>query len=296
MSRSGVMLLAHGTPGCLAEIPEYLTLVRGGRAPSPELVAAITHNYAAIGGRSPLTDLTRAQATALAVELGGGIPVFVGMRNWKPFIAEAAREAQQAGVTTLVAVPLAPQYSTLSVAKYQEALARAVAPEIRVRYVRSWHDQPGLLAAFAEKVAAARAAAPDAAVVFTAHSLPRRVVAAGDPYADEVRATAAGIAARLGLTEFRVAFQSAGRTSEPWLAPTLQEALAELAAAGCRHVLVAPVSFVCDHTEILYDLDIEARAQAAELGLELRRSASLNDSPLFIRALADIVRAQLDHA
>jgi ferrochelatase len=287
----GVLLLAHGTPESLDDMPEYLTRVRGGRPPSPELVEEMRRNYAAIGGRSPLTALTRAQAEALARALGGDTPVFLGMRNWRPFIADALREARTKGVDTLVAVPLAPQYSALSVAKYKEATEAARPDGLTVRFVEAWHDHPGLLDAFAEKVKEALLRQPADAVVFTAHSLPRRVVEAGDPYPAQVAATAAGVARRAGLDGYRLAWQSAGRTNEPWLAPTLEEELATLAGEGARRVLAAPVSFVCDHTEVLFDIDVQARAAAAKLGLRLARTESLNDSARFIAALRDLVHA-----
>jgi ferrochelatase len=269
---------------------DYLTLVRGGRPPSSELVAEMRHNYAAIGGRSPLTELTLAQGAALARELGGAPRVYVGMRNWKPFIADVLREAARDGVGKLLAIPLAPQFSGLSTGKYRSAVEGALPPGLSVRFVDSWHDHPLLLEAFAEKVRAALARDSRDAVVFTAHSLPERVIREGDPYAEHVRATAAGIAARVGIEDLRIAYQSAGRTPEPWLGPSLEQTLEELAAARKRSVLVVPVSFVCDHTEILYDVDVAAGAVARRLGLDLARSESLNTSPLLVRALADLVR------
>jgi len=288
----GVLLLAHGTPDSLDDMPEYLRLVRGGREPSAELVAEMRRHYAAIGGRSPLTDLTRAQASALASELADGTPVFVGMRNWRPFVADALGEAARAGVTDLLVVPMAPQYSSLSVGKYVEAVERARPEGMAARFVRSWHDHPGLLEAFAERLRAARTRGAWDEVVFTAHSLPARVVAEGDPYPDEVAATARGVAGRAGLARYRRAYQSAGRTAEPWLGPSLEEVLSELAGAGARQVLAAPIGFVCDHTEVLFDIDVQARAAARGLGLSLGRTESLNTSPSFIRALAEVVRAR----
>jgi ferrochelatase len=287
---NAVILLAHGTPDSLDDMPAYLTRVRGGRPPSPELVEEMRHNYAAIGGRSPLADITRAQAAALSSALGG-TPVYVGMRNWRPLIADALAEAAAAGVRELVAVPMAPQYSTLSVAKYGEAVERARPPELRVRFITSWHAHPGLLEAFAEKVREARAAGEWDHVLFTAHSLPVRVVSEGDRYPRQVEATAHGVAERAGVSAYSVAYQSAGRTPEPWLGPALEEALATAAREGVRRVLVVPIGFVCDHTEILFDVDVQAAAAARRLGLDLARTASLNTSPTFIRALADLVRA-----
>lgn len=284
----GVLLAAHGTPESLDEMAEYLRLVRGGRPPSPELVDEMRHNYASIGGRSPLTDITRAQAEALRAELGA--PVLVGMRNWKPFLADALEQARAAGMTELVVVPMAPQYSSLSVAKYRQAVEAARPPGMDLRFVDSWHAEPLLLEAFAERVRAALSAGPADAVVFTAHSLPRRAIEEGDPYAEQVRLTAAGVAARAGLGEYQQAWQSAGRTPEPWLGPSLEERLDDLAVQGKTSVLVAPIGFVCDHTEVLYDIDVQARDFARAKGISLCRTESLNTSPAFIRALATVVR------
>lgn len=285
----GVLLAAHGTPESLDEMEEYLRLVRGGRPPSAELVEEMRHNYASIGGRSPLTDITNAQAAALRAELGD-VPVFVGMRNWRPFIADAVERAQRAGVDDLVVVPMAPQYSSLSVAKYRHAVEAALPSGMNMRFVDSWHTDPGLLDAFAERVREALARGPADTVVFTAHSLPVRVIEEGDPYADQVKATAAGVAARAGLAEYEQAWQSAGRTPEPWLGPSLDERLDALAGQGRAQVLVAPIGFVCDHTEILYDIDVQAQQVAQTRGLTLRRTESLNTLPAFIRALAEVVR------
>lgn len=286
----GVLLLAHGTPDSIDEMPEYLTRVRG-RPPSPELLAEMRRNYAAIGGRSPLTDVTRAQAEALRRTLGDGTPVYVGMRNWRPFVADALAEAARDGARELVAVPLAPQFSALSVGKYREAVEAGTPAGIAVRFVGAWHDHPGLIEAFAERVRAALARGPRDAVVFTAHSLPERAMREGDPYVEQVGATAAGVAAAAGLAAWRLAWQSAGRTPEPWLQPTLEEALEALAAERKKRVLVVPVGFVSDHTEILYDIDVQAAAFARERGIDLARTESLNTSPTFIRSLADVVRA-----
>jgi ferrochelatase len=288
---TAVLLLAHGTPESLDDMPEYLTRVRGGRPPSPELLQEMRANYAAIGGRSPLTDLTRAQADALRVALGPGARVYVGMRNWSPSIADALAVAAADGVTDLVALPMAPQYSALSVGKYAEAVRQAQPAGLRVRFVDAWSDHPGLVAAFAEKLEEALARDPDAAVIFTAHSLPERVIREGDPYAEQVARTAAAVAARARVATYRLAFQSAGRTPEPWLGPSLEAALEAAGREGATRVVVAPIGFVCDHTEILFDIDVAAQAAARRRGLALSRTASLNTSATFIRALADIVRA-----
>ena len=285
----GVLLLAHGTPESLDQMPAYLTRVRGGRPPSEELVREMTHNYAAIGGRSPLTDITEAQGQALAAAIGR--PVYVGMRNWEPLVAGALARAAADGLRSLRAIPLAPQYSTLSVAKYRDAVEQSRPADVTIQFVGSWHEHPLLLDAFAEKLQAKRASfAPDV-VLFTAHSLPARVVSQGDPYPDQVRATASGVAARAGLEAWGLAYQSAGRTAEPWLGPSVEEMLGIVAGEGARRVLVCAIGFVCDHTEILFDLDIQAAEAARSHGLELARTESLNTSPTFIRALADLALA-----
>ena len=284
--------MAHGTPSSMEEMPEYLRLVRGGRPASPELVAEMTHNYEAIGGRSPLTDLTRAQGDALSRRLGADIPVAIGMRNWKPFIKDAIAGLAARRVTRIIGIPLAPQFSTLSVSKYFDAAAQVLPAGVSLDAVHSFHAHPLLLDAFAERLRDAKPAA-DEDVVFTAHSLPARVVEAGDPYPTEVAATAAGVAARAGVARYHVAYQSAGRTPEPWIGPDVGALITEQAARGVRRFLVVPVGFVCDHTEILFDIDVQAKAAAQSSGAALRRTESLNTQPTFIAMLEDLVRQRL---
>jgi protoporphyrin/coproporphyrin ferrochelatase len=292
MPGTGVLLMAHGTPSSLDEMPEYLGLVRGGRPPSPELVAEMRHNYAAIGGRSPLTDLTMAQANALRRRLGAGVPVEVGMRNWKPFITEAVAELATAGVTRVIGIPLAPQFSRLSVGKYFDAAEGALRTGMQLDRVTSFHVHPLLLEAFAERIRDAQPRAGET-IVFTAHSLPARAIEAGDCYAQEVAATATGVAARAGISSFHLAYQSAGRTPEPWIGPEVGDLIREQAGRGVRAFLVAPVGFVCDHTEILFDIDIQAKGAADSCGATLRRTESLNTSPTFIAMLEDLTRKLL---
>ena len=281
--------MAHGTPASLDEMPEYLRLVRGGRPPSPELVAEMRHNYQAIGGRSPLTEITMAQGEALRGRLGADVPVSVGMRNWRPFLKDAIADLAATGVTRVVGVPMAPQFSTLSVQKYVDAATAALPDGVRLDAVRSFHSHPLLLEAFAERVRAA-APHPDELVVFTAHSLPVRVIESGDQYAAEVAATARGVAELAGVARFEIAFQSAGRTPEPWIGPDLSEFVTSKAAEGARRFLAVPIGFVCDHTEILFDIDVQAASAARQAGASLRRTESLNTSPTFIGALEAIVR------
>jgi ferrochelatase len=284
----GVLLMAHGTPSSLADMPEYLRLVRGGRPPSDELVAEMRRNYEAIGGQSPLTTLTQAQAQALRVRLGPDVPVAVGMRNWQPFIKDAIAELANAGVTRAIGIPMAPQFSTLSVRKYFDAATACLPPGLTLDRVESFYDQPLLLEAFAERI---RAAAPgvDETIVFTAHSLPTRAIDSGDPYVDQVAATARGVATRAGIADYHLAYQSAGRTPEPWVGPDVGELIAERARHGARRFLIVPIGFVCDHTEVLFDIDIQAARAAQEASATLRRTESLNTSPTFIRMLADLV-------
>lgn len=285
----GVLLMAHGTPETLDQMPEYLARVRGGRPPSPELIAEMRHNYDAIGGRSPLTDLTLAQGRLLQARLGSEFLVAVGMRTWRPLIADAIASLLARGVRRLVGIPLAPQFSTLSVQKYIDAATHALPPEVAFQCVRSYHTHPGLVGAFAARIREARPLDSER-IVFTAHSLPVRVSESGDPYAREVEETAAAVAARAGVTTYDRAFQSAGRTPEPWLGPDLSEYIRERAAAGVRSFLVVPIGFVCDHTEVLFDIDVQAARTARESGATLRRTESLNTSPAFIDALADLAR------
>jgi len=283
--------MAHGTPSSLDEMPEYLRLVRGGRPPSDELVAEMRDNYAAIGGRSPLTDITEAQAAALRARLGPDFPVAVGMRNWKPFIDTALAELAAAGATRVIGIPLAPQFSSLSVQKYIDAARSALPDGMQFESVESFHTHPLLLDAFAERIWSAQPK-PDELVIFSAHSLPERVIASGDRYADEVAETARGVAERVGIKKYVRAYQSAGRTPEPWIGPSLEQVIDER-SVNTRKFLVVPIGFVCDHTEILFDIDVQAARVAREFATTLRRTESLNTSPTFIAMLDDIVHARL---
>lgn len=285
---TAILLMAHGTPESVDQMAEYLRLVRGGRAPSSELIEEMTSNWNAIGGRSPLTDITRQQGEALQARLaaeGFTVPVFVGMRNWRPFIADVVREIVLSGAHTIVGIPMAPQFSTLSVQKYIDTAKTALPESVEFSCVRSFHAHPLLIDAFAERVRAERPRG-DEEIVFTAHSLPQRVADAGDPYPSEVVATANAVASRCGIASFQIAYQSAGRTPEPWLGPDLCELVRQRARSGVRSILVVPIGFVCDHTEILFDIDVQAAGAAREAGVELRRTQSLNTLPTFIGALA----------
>jgi len=231
-----------------------------------------------------------------------GRPVYVGMRNWKPFISEAVRQIKADGVEHVVALCLAPQNSRTSIGLYKKYLFEDVerlAPDVQVDFIENWHDHSGLVEAFRERVATAlarvqaAAGGPAVPVIFTAHSVPEKTIQGGDPYEQQVRETAALVAKAMGLKEYSVAFQSQGMTAEPWIGPTVEFLIDQLAAQGQRHMLLAPVGFVCDHVEILYDIDIFFRAYGKIRGVTVHRSASLNDSPLFIQALAAIVTERL---
>ncbi len=290
----GVLLLAHGAPSRLEDIPAFLLNVRDGRKLPDAVVNEIIRRYSLIGG-SPLLRLTTLQAEGLAKLLGRS--VYVGMRNWKPFISAAVRQVKADGVERVVALCLAPQNSRTSIGLYKNYLFEDVerlAPNVQVDFIENWHDHSGLVEAFRERVATALArvqaeAGGPVPVIFTAHSVPQRTIQGGDPYEQQVRETAALVAKAMGLEEYSVAFQSQGMTGEAWIGPTVESLIDQLAAQGQRHVLLAPVGFVCDHVEILYDIDIFFREYGKSRGVTVHRSASLNDSPLFIQALAAIV-------
>ena len=294
-NRWAVLLLAHGAPDRLEDIPEFLLNVRGGR-PLPEpVVKEITHRYSLIGGGSPLLSWTLAQAEQLAETLAH--PVYVGMRNWKPFIAEAVQKMRDEGVERAVALCLSPQNSRTSIGLYKKRLGEAVqknAPQLQVDFIESWHNHPLLIQAFLEKLVVARArvraeTGTDAPIIFTAHSVPEKTIADGDPYADQARETARRVAEAMELASYRVAFQSQGMTAEPWIGPSVESQIDELAAQSYRHVLLAPIGFVCDHVEILYDIDVLFRDYGKSRGVTVHRSDSLNDSPLFTKALTEII-------
>ena len=283
---AAVVLMAYGSPETAAEIPAYLADIREGQPVSQEAIDELTERYRRIGGRSPLDEMTEAQRARLERELG--LPVFVGMKHWHPRIGEAVEAALAVGAETIVGLVLAPHYSRLSIAGYRERLEDALRGRAELVFVESWHDHEPFL-----EVLASRVRAFDGHVVFTAHSLPERILGEGDPYRDQLLETSRLVAERAGLADWSFAFQSASATGEPWLGPDILEELDRLAANGVRRVLVCPIGFVSDHLEILWDLDVEACERAAELGLELERIESLNDDPAFMRALAELVRRRL---
>jgi ferrochelatase len=298
MSQQAVLLIAHGSPERVEDIPEFLQNISRGR-PMPEaVVREVQHRYSLIGS-SPLTRITRQQAEGVARELG--LPVYVGMRNWHPFIADTLQQMAADRVTSVVAVCLAPHNSRTSVGLYKEVLF-GNNPPFAIDFVEEWHDHPLLIAAFAEKLRASwtKACAEHGSqlpVLFTAHSVPTRTVAEGDPYERQTRETAALVAAQVPeIGAWRFAFQSQGMSGGEWLGPTVEETIVSLRDEGETGVFVQPIGFVCDHVEILFDVDILFRQYAGERGMKLYRAESLNDSPLFVRAVADLARSRLSAA
>ena len=295
---SGVLLMAYGGPERLDQVEDYYRDIRRGSPPPPELLEELIGRYRAIGGGSPLSAMVERQRAALEAELatrGVAVAVYAGMRHIEPRIGRVVRQMAANGVRWIVAIALAPQRSS-NAAGYRravdEALADMGAPAPRADFVESWHDQPRFVEALAVATAEALGRFPDPGsvhVMFTAHSLPARVLAEGDRYPEEVARTAALVAERLGLATYTVAFQSAGRTGEPWLGPEIRDEIRRLAGAGVHDLVVCPVGFVADHLEVLYDIDIEARAVAHEAGVRFERARSMNDDPTFIRGLADLV-------
>ncbi len=297
--KAAVLLLAHGSPDNVADIPEFLRNVSGGRPMPPRVVEEVQHRYSLIG-HSPLLEISQKQAAALARELG--LPVYLGMRNWKPFVAEAVSRMTTDGVTHTVAICLAPHNSRTSVGLYRRALfgEEEKALPFSLDFVESWHDHPLLIQAFAECLQprlelASREADAKIPVIFTAHSVPTRTVTEGDPYETQAKQTATLVAceAKLSDADWSFAFQSQGMSGGPWLGPTVEDTIAALQAQGHRGVLLQPIGFLCDHVEVLYDIDIAFQKYAHERDMRLWRTESLNDSPTLARALADLVRARL---
>jgi ferrochelatase len=297
--------MAYGTPAGPEELEAYYTHIRRGRPPTPELLAGLRRRYEAIGGQSPLLELTRAQVAGLGRALAEAgrpdISVALGMKHAAPFIEDAVADLLAAGARRIVGLVRAPHYSHLSVGEYAErarAAAAGAAAQPVVSVVSSWHLAPGYLDFLAAALENALRALPAGAgagahVLFTAHSLPARILDDDDPYPAQLQETAAAVAARTGLERWSVAWQSAGRTPEPWLGPDVLEALGDLAAAGASAVVVCPAGFISDHLEVLYDLDVEASARARELGIAFARTASPNADPRLLGALARVVLDEL---
>ena len=298
-----VLLMAMGGPDCLENVAPYLLDVRGGRPTSPELIAEIRERYRVTGGKSPVLDVTREVARALEQRLNMSCHAYyrcyVGLRHWHPFIKETYTELLDALPDRIIGLCMAPQYSSLSIGAYRKKVEEAraeLANETPISFVKSWHRHPLLIAAIVDNIrrtlerfpAEVRGQVP---VLFTAHSLPERVVAMKDPYPEEVKGTAQAVCEQLGTQPTRFAYQSQGRSGEKWLGPSVEEALAELAQEGHRQVLVAPIGFICDHVETLFDIDIELTQLARTKGLQLERIPMLNASAPLIDMLMSVVEA-----
>lgn len=297
----GVLLMAYGGPDSLDDIPAFLLDIRGGRPTSQAIIDEITENYRKIGGKSPLLELTQQQAAGVQAKLNidalDGIvyKVYIGMRHWTPRIETAVDQMIADGIERAIALVLAPHYSSMSIAKYFDKLDEALAAHDKpfiYHAITSYHDHPLYIDALAQRVTAALATMPaDTLVIFSAHSLPVRIIEQGDPYDDQLRETARLVAEKAGLApeQWTFSYQSAGKSPEPWLGPQLENYVVELAEKGHKNLLSVPVGFVSDHVEILFDIDLEAKHFATEAGANLERVPSLNDDPLYIAALADLI-------
>jgi ferrochelatase len=283
--RTAVVLMAYGSPERLADVPAYYADIRGGRPIATEHLEDLVERYRRLGieESSPLNAITERTRAALERELG--LPVFTGMKHWTPRIADAAESALATGAETIVGLVLAPHYSALSIKGYRDQLEGALRGRADLRFVDSWHDEPGFVELLADKLRGT-----DAHVVFTAHSLPARILTQDDPYRDQLLETSRLVAEAAGVDDWSFSFQSESPTGEPWLGPDI---LDHLRALEAERVLLCPVGFVSDHLEIRWDLDVEAAELAQELGVELERIEMPNDEPAFVRTLAGIVRRAL---
>jgi protoporphyrin/coproporphyrin ferrochelatase len=295
--KKAVLLLAHGSPDSVDEVPEFLLQVSGGRPLPPQAIDEVKHRYGLIG-RSPLTELTIEQGARLERELG--LPVYVAMRNWKPFIAGVMDTMSRDHVSEAVVICLAPHNSRTSVGLYRAALSRNGQPPFAIDFVECWHDHPRLVQAFSAKLVAGwqnacREAAAEVPVIFTAHSVPLRTITEGDPYETQAKETATLVAreASLPASLWSFAFQSQGMAGGAWLGPTVEDTILEFERAGHRGIFIQPIGFLCDHVEVLYDIDIAFRQFAEQRGMRLWRAESLNDSPWLTKALAEIVRSRM---
>ena len=297
MPETTVVLMAYGTPRSREEIEPYYTDIRRGRPPTPELLADLVRRYEAIGGISPLAERTEAQRSALAAALEerapGHFDVVLGLKHAHPMIEETGAQLVAQGVRRAVGLVLAPHYSSYSIGQYMDRLKASLEPSgCEVRPIETWASNPAYVGFLADEVRVGLNRLPQGSkVLFTAHSLPERIIAAGDPYPSELRKTASWVAAAAVLApeSWDLAYQSAGRTPEPWLGPDILAAIDQLAAQGVPGVLVCPCGFVADHLEVLYDLDIEASQHAAQRGIAFARTGSMNANPAVIASLADAV-------
>ncbi|MBA3629254.1 MAG: ferrochelatase [Actinobacteria bacterium] len=297
---SAVLVMAYGTPRSLDEVEPYYTDIRRGRPPPPELLDELVGRYRAIGGHSPLFEITEAQRQGLESRLGD-IPTWLGQKHAAPSIPDAVTSMAAAGIEDAVGIVLAPHYSSMSIGDYA-ARARTAAEETGgrpiVEVIRSWHLAPGYIRWLAERVHEAVASLPAeartrATVIFTAHSLPARILSQGDPYPEQLAQTAEAVARKARLDNWMIGWQSAGRTAEPWIGPDVLDVMDDAHSAGATGIVICPCGFVADHLEILYDVDIECSARAEKLGVPFARTRAPNDDPVFLDVLATVVRRAL---
>jgi protoporphyrin/coproporphyrin ferrochelatase len=298
---TGVLLLAYGSPETADQVEPYFRHIRGGRTPSPEAVAHLQHRYQLVGGRTPLLAITTETARALQATLDDRAPgeyrTYVAMKHWHPYIADVVPRIASGGVRRVIVIVLAPHYSRMSIGGYRQYLDEAIAKldtPMDVSFVESWNMQPEFIAMMSARVRTAldefpRDARAETCVLFSAHSLPERIRTWGDPYERQLAASCAAVAEQAGLLQWRFAWQSAGNTGEPWLGPDIVDYLDQLHAEGVRNVLSVPIGFVCEHLEVLYDIDHEAAHKAAALGMTLRRTAMPNATPELIAVLDALV-------
>ena len=301
----GVLIMAYGGPNSLEEIPGYLADIRNGRVTTPAILEEITHNYTLIGGKSPLLEISTRQVEAVRAKLDPDkFKVYMGMRHWSPWIEDVVGQMIDDGITRAIALVLAPHYSKLSVAKYHAKVADGLdmyRGQIDFEFIDSYHDAPLLIEALANRVHEGLSLWPaaerdDVHVIFSAHSLPVRIIKMGDPYDEQLRDTARLVAAKAGLPDARWSwsYQSAGGSPEPWLGPQLEAYIPELAAQGVKNMISIPVGFVSDHVEILFDIDIQAQEAARACGVRLERPSALNDDPLYIQTLVDLIEQRAE--
>ncbi len=298
------MIMAYGGPDSLDDVRDYLLDVRHHRPTSDEIVAEITERYRLIGGRSPILELTNAEAAGIESALNANAPdgqswkVWVGMRHWRPFIKDTLAEMESAGVTDVVGLVMAPHYSQMSIGAYFKRAAEAGSP-IRIHQITSWNTLPGYLDALEDRITTALQKFPEdirdqVPVIFTAHSLPERIRSWDDPYERELQETVSKLRERFPNQPWEWAYQSAAMTADPWLGPDASEVIARLHDEGVNDVLICPIGFICEHVEILYDIDVEFQQQAKELGMHLERVEMLNDHPLMLEGLAGMVLQEVN--
>jgi protoporphyrin/coproporphyrin ferrochelatase len=300
----GLLVMSYGTPASLDEVEAYYTHIRRGNPPSPEKLQELKDRYQAIGGVSPLTEITQNQVNDLERFLNETseeytFKAYSGMKHTYPFIADAVAQMAQDGITEGVGIVLAPHYSVMSIGAYNKYAQEAAQTHgVHLAMVKSYHLEPKLIEALVLRVKECLSQFPpetqsDVKVLYTAHSLPEKILEMGDPYAEQLRETAEAISNQVGIANWETGWQSAGQTAVPWLGPDLLDKMQQLKEEGVTNLIISPIGFVSDHLEVLYDIDIEAKNLAAELGMHMERTSSLNSDPLFIQALASAVLKSL---